>query len=176
MVVFSTSVGYVLGMGYVPDPIHIFHVLFATFLTTSGTGILNQFMERERDARMGRTADRPLLVWVNFKWYGHCLSGGAGQLLDRTSGLINRGGIFAPLYALKAQNTAQYSDWSHCRRIAASGWMDRSNRCFEWRSTGPVWHFVFVAIPPFFVHSLALSRRLCTRWISHATHRRPARP
>jgi len=59
MVVFSTSVGYVLGMGYVPDPIHIFHVLFATFLTTSGTGVLNQFMERERDARMGRTADRP---------------------------------------------------------------------------------------------------------------------
>ena len=60
MVVFSTSVGYVLGMGYSPDPIHIFHVLFATFLTTSGTGVLNQFMERERDARMGRTADRPL--------------------------------------------------------------------------------------------------------------------
>ncbi len=79
MVVFSTSVGYVLGMGYVPDPIHIFHVLFATFLTTSGTGVLNQFMERERDARMGRTADRPLpagrIAPELACWFGLILSG-----------------------------------------------------------------------------------------------------
>jgi len=60
MVVFSTFVGYVLGMGEVFSPIHLFHVLFATFLTTSGTGILNQFMERDRDGLMKRTADRPL--------------------------------------------------------------------------------------------------------------------
>ena len=61
MVVLGTFVGYVLGIGQAIDPISIFHVLFATFLTASGTGVLNQFMERERDGLMGRTADRPLL-------------------------------------------------------------------------------------------------------------------
>ena len=66
-------------MGYISDPIHIFHVLFATFLTTSGTGVLNQFMERERDARMGRTADRPLpagrIAPELACWFGLILSG-----------------------------------------------------------------------------------------------------
>ena len=60
MVAFSAFVGYVLGIGQAIDPLHVFHVLFATFLTASGTGVLNQFMERERDGLMGRTADRPL--------------------------------------------------------------------------------------------------------------------
>ena len=60
MVVFSTFVGYVLGVGEVFHPIHLFHALFATFLTTSGTGILNQLIERDRDGLMERTSDRPL--------------------------------------------------------------------------------------------------------------------
>ena len=187
MVVFSTSVGYVLGMGYISDPIHIFHVLFATFLTTSGTGVLNQFMERERDARMGRTADRPLpagrIAPELACWFGLILSGMGiiylGVLVNGLTALVgalNCGGIFALLYAPKAQNTVQYSYWSHRRRTAAGGWLDRSNRCFKRRSTGPVWHFIFVAISPFLVYCLALPRRLRTGRISHAAHRRSARP
>ena len=120
MVVFSTSVGYVLGMGYVPDPIHVFHILFATFLTTSGTGVLNQFMERARDARMGRTADRPLPAGRISPelacWFGLILSGAGivylGVLVNSLTALVGAFTVvvylllYTPLKPKTPHNTA----------------------------------------------------------------------
>ncbi|MDA0711270.1 MAG: heme o synthase [bacterium] len=58
MVTLSAVVGFVLGA---PSQVyHLVHLFLATFLTAAGAGALNQYVEREADGRMRRTADRPL--------------------------------------------------------------------------------------------------------------------
>jgi len=58
MVTLSTLVGFALGTS--PTLFTFIHLVLATFLTAAGAGALNQFVEREPDGRMQRTADRPL--------------------------------------------------------------------------------------------------------------------
>jgi protoheme IX farnesyltransferase len=60
LILITTSAGYYLGLG---GPFHIagmVNTLIGTLLVASGTATLNQWMERVWDARMRRTADRPL--------------------------------------------------------------------------------------------------------------------
>jgi protoheme IX farnesyltransferase len=59
-VVISTAVGYVLASPAGVDVIRLIHTLSATFLVSSGVCVLNHYLERDYDARMARTADRPL--------------------------------------------------------------------------------------------------------------------
>ena len=59
-VVISTAVGYVLASSGGIDVLRLIHTLLATFLVSSGVGALNHYLERDYDARMVRTADRPL--------------------------------------------------------------------------------------------------------------------
>ena len=59
-VVISTAVGYVLASPAGIDVIRMIHTLLATFLVSSGVCVLNHYLERDYDARMARTADRPL--------------------------------------------------------------------------------------------------------------------
>ncbi len=59
-VVVSTLVGYVAGTEVVFDALRLVHTLLATFLVASGAAALNQVLECDQDARMRRTADRPL--------------------------------------------------------------------------------------------------------------------
>lgn len=59
LVVLTTFVGFHLGaLG--GDPWRLLHTLLGTALVCSGTSVLNQVWERERDARMRRTRSRPL--------------------------------------------------------------------------------------------------------------------
>ena len=60
MVLLTTLAGYYLGAGAALSALAIFHTLLGTGLAAAGTMALNQYMERERDAQMVRTADRPL--------------------------------------------------------------------------------------------------------------------
>ncbi len=61
MVLVTTAVGYYLGGTAAPlDYVRLLSVLFGTALAAGGTLALNQYMERERDALMNRTRDRPL--------------------------------------------------------------------------------------------------------------------
>jgi len=61
----------------------LFHTLMGTLLVASGTGTLNQYLERRTDAFMRRTANRPLpagrLTHQEALWFGILLSvvGGA---------------------------------------------------------------------------------------------------
>ncbi|MBS1853417.1 MAG: protoheme IX farnesyltransferase [Acidobacteria bacterium] len=60
LILMTTSAGYYLGS---PGSIYLMgmvHTLIGTLLVASGTGTLNQFMERAYDAQMRRTAARPL--------------------------------------------------------------------------------------------------------------------
>lgn len=59
-VALSTTVGFVTGAAGVFEVPRLLHTLLATILIASGSAVLNQFLERKMDARMERTASRPL--------------------------------------------------------------------------------------------------------------------
>ena len=60
LVLLTTFVGFYLGWQGEMNFILMFHALFGTALLASGAAALNQFLEREYDAKMRRTATRPL--------------------------------------------------------------------------------------------------------------------
>lgn len=60
MVLVTTLVGFYLGSGSAPDYTRMLATLLGTALAAGGTLALNQFQERELDARMERTRLRPL--------------------------------------------------------------------------------------------------------------------
>jgi protoheme IX farnesyltransferase len=60
MVVLTTLVGYYLGAVAELDYLRLLHLLMGTALAAGGTLALNQFLERDVDARMLRTRMRPL--------------------------------------------------------------------------------------------------------------------
>ena len=60
LVLLTTFVGFYLGESGGVDYLLMFHALFGTALVASGAAALNQLLEREYDAKMRRTAGRPL--------------------------------------------------------------------------------------------------------------------
>ena len=64
LILMSTGVGYFFGLrGLSLWQIHwwaLLHTIIGTGLIASGTAALNQWYEREADAKMRRTSDRPL--------------------------------------------------------------------------------------------------------------------
>ena len=60
LVLLTTLVGFYLGWQGPMNYFLMFHALFGTALVASGAAALNQLMEREYDAKMRRTASRPL--------------------------------------------------------------------------------------------------------------------
>ena len=60
LVLLTTLVGFYLGWRGPMDYRLMFHTLSGTTLLACGAAALNQLWEREHDARMQRTADRPL--------------------------------------------------------------------------------------------------------------------
>src|SRR6266404_1127280 len=62
LILITTAVGFYLGCGNEAQPLSflgLFNTLLGTLLVASGTGTLNQYIEREFDAQMRRTARRP---------------------------------------------------------------------------------------------------------------------
>jgi len=60
MVLVTTAAGYYLGSAGTPRLVPLLHALAGTALAAAGTLALNQYMERDLDARMERTRHRPL--------------------------------------------------------------------------------------------------------------------
>ena len=60
LIVMSTAVGFYLGSSGSLSLLLFAHTLLATALLAGGTGALNQWAERDLDARMRRTEQRPL--------------------------------------------------------------------------------------------------------------------
>ena len=60
MVVVTAAAGYLLASGGRVDLVHLLHALLGTALVAAGAGVLNQVLERDADALMRRTADRPI--------------------------------------------------------------------------------------------------------------------
>lgn len=59
MVLITTASGFLFAADHV-DPLLMLHALIGTALVAAGTNALNQYVEREHDARMHRTRTRPL--------------------------------------------------------------------------------------------------------------------
>src|SRR6266478_7861619 len=60
MVLVTTLVGYDVGLTGSADYLRMIHLLIGTLLAAGGTLALNQYWERDIDARMDRTRVRPL--------------------------------------------------------------------------------------------------------------------
>ena len=92
MVLVTTSVGYYLGSAGSPLLVPLAWTLAGTALAAAGTLALNQYMERDVDARMERTRHRPLpdgrLRPAEALAFGFALLvGGLGVLAVATNGL-----------------------------------------------------------------------------------------
>ena len=78
LILMSTGVGYFFGAAGRWDLIVLLHTLIGTALIASGTFTLNQWWEREADAKMRRTAQRPLAAGrmspAHAVWFGIALS------------------------------------------------------------------------------------------------------
>lgn len=59
MVLITTASGFLFAAKHV-DPLLLLHTLIGTALVAAGTNALNQYVEREHDAKMHRTRTRPL--------------------------------------------------------------------------------------------------------------------
>lgn len=60
LVVLTAAAGFLLGARGAVDPALLAHALLGTALVAAGTNALNQWWERDADARMDRTRRRPL--------------------------------------------------------------------------------------------------------------------
>ncbi|HXI28051.1 MAG TPA: protoheme IX farnesyltransferase, partial [Vicinamibacterales bacterium] len=68
----TTAAGYCLGSaghGHGVSPIGLVHTVAGTLLVASGTGTLNQLLERRFDALMRRTANRPVAAGRIAPWH-----------------------------------------------------------------------------------------------------------
>ncbi|HEV2349913.1 MAG TPA: heme o synthase [Terriglobia bacterium] len=85
LVVASSLAGFYLGWRGAMNYLLLFHTLAGTLLVASGTATLNQWFERVSDARMRRTANRPLpsgrLSAPEALWFGIVLSVAGGLYL-----------------------------------------------------------------------------------------------
>jgi heme o synthase len=85
LVMMSTLVGFYLGSHGPINLLLLFSTLLGTLLVASGTGTLNQYIERASDASMRRTARRPLpsgrMNPASALWFGLFLAGAGGILL-----------------------------------------------------------------------------------------------
>jgi len=85
LVLVSTLVGFYLASRGPLNWLRLFHTLLGTLLVASGTGTLNQYLERKTDAFMRRTAHRPLpagRLWsAQAFWFGVFLSVAGGAEL-----------------------------------------------------------------------------------------------
>src|ERR1041385_9375373 len=60
LIVLTSAAGFVLGSRGAVNYVQFVHALIGIALLSSGIGTLNQFIERDLDGLMRRTADRPL--------------------------------------------------------------------------------------------------------------------
>lgn len=78
LILMSTGMGYYFGLTGALDLLALFHTIVGTGLIASGTAALNQWYERDADARMRRTDHRPLpsgaISERNAFWFGILLS------------------------------------------------------------------------------------------------------
>jgi protoheme IX farnesyltransferase len=95
LVLASTMAGFYLGWRGPMNLMLLFHTLAGTLLVASGTATLNQWIERQSDGHMRRTAKRPLpsgrLSSAEAMWFGIVLAVTGGLYLALAVNLLASG-------------------------------------------------------------------------------------
>jgi heme o synthase len=99
LVLVTTAVGYSVGLTGAFDPTAFAALLAGTALVSGGASVLNQYWERDADARMERTRRRPLpsgrIVPGDALAFGLALAAGGFALLATINGLTYFLGVAA---------------------------------------------------------------------------------
>src|SRR3989441_7345379 len=94
LVVLTTAAGYYMGSRGPLELARLAHTVFGTTLLAAGTSALNHYLERGSDARMRRTASRPLpsglLTPSQAFWFGAILAVAGPIYLVLGAGLLPR--------------------------------------------------------------------------------------
>jgi protoheme IX farnesyltransferase len=92
LVVLTTAAGFYMGSRGPVDLLHMGHAVFGTTLVAAGTAALNHYFERASDARMRRTANRPLpgglLQPAEALWFGVSLAAAGTIYLALAAGVL----------------------------------------------------------------------------------------
>ncbi len=107
LVVLTTAAGFYLGARGPLDLVRLAHTVFGTTLVAAGTSALNHYFERASDAKMRRTASRPLpsgqLQPAEALWFGVGLAAAGTLYLALSVGaLASLLGLGACLFYLGA--------------------------------------------------------------------------
>jgi protoheme IX farnesyltransferase len=98
LVVITTVAGFYLGARGSLDWLRLFHTLLGTLLVAGGTAALNQYVERDMDAAMRRTAARPIPAGVLQP--RQALAFGVGAIVTGAAWLLVAANALACLIAL----------------------------------------------------------------------------
>ena len=161
--------------------------MFGITLLSSGIATINQYMERDLDGLMRRTANRPLPSGKLLPW--EALAFGAGT--DRSGrnlsavlvnpltallGLTVIAGYLFGLHAAENENFAVDNGRGISRRRAAADWLGRRTRRLSLEAWVLVCDSVSLAVSTFPRDRLDVSRRLRSRRNSHAAGGGARRP
>ena len=174
LIVIATFVGFYLGS---PGPLDQFTLLqmvrtfFGTLLVASGSGALNQFIERDFDAQMRRTRRRPLTAGrmepSRALWFGVVLSIAGVVSLDdgrepprRRAGRLHTAELSFCLHSAQTKNGNVRARRCCTGSNAPADWICGGDWQAEHRSLGAFSPPVSLAISPFHGNRLDVPRRL----------------
>lgn len=120
LVLLTVFVGGYLGSAGAPDALGLAGALLGTAFVAGGSSVLNHLFERETDAKMARTRNRPLptgrIAPVEAAWFAAALMGGGLVVLVVLAGalptalaalsLVLYSFVYTPLKRVTALNTA----------------------------------------------------------------------
>ena len=126
LIIIATVAGFYLGSAAVQHPLTIsglIHTTLGTLLVSSGTAVLNEFLERRFDAQMRRTAGRPLpagrIQPASALWYGILLAATGSLYLLLAVNLLSSLLAFVALAAYLLIYTPLKRKTSLCTLIGA---------------------------------------------------------
>ncbi|MCS7023555.1 MAG: heme o synthase [Bryobacteraceae bacterium] len=123
LILMSTAIGFWFGVRETGNWWALLHALAGTWFIASGTFTLNQWYEREADARMRRTKDRPLpsgrVTPRQALLFGLVLSGiGFAELFWGANALTGWLGLFTEITYLCAYTPLKQKSW-HATTVGA---------------------------------------------------------
>ena len=139
MILITTAAGFYLGAQQAVDWMLCLHTLIGAGLTAAGVLGLNQYLERDVDAQMKRTQERPLpdgrMNPLEALFVGAALTSGGMLYLtfavNMLSGFVISLIVVSYLFLytpLKRKTLTVYAHWCGARRASACRWMGRSTR------------------------------------------------
>ena len=175
LIVLTAWCGYFFGahrMGVSSWSLGLFHALFGIALVSSGTAALNEVMESSVDARMRRTALRPLpsgrMSGAHAATVGLALTLGGSAYLAIYANLLTGllvfadcAGVSGGLHSAEESFSDLHIRWRVSGSHAGGAGLDSGTRA-SWKSRlDSVCHHVRLAVPAFSFDRVALSRGLC---------------